>query len=1309
MLEAPISLQQTGSWQASPVSQASPGAWVDHLRLQAALLDGIEVGMCAFDLQDRTILWNQTFLRLFPEQREHIRAGEAYRENVRRFYESRLDAAELPDIDRYIDGAIARHRAQTLPFEYEHHGLRVQVSSLPAPGLGRIRVWRTLAPIPVAESPAHVGEDFGGELLESVPEALVVCNRGGDVIWANASFCELYGLQDRSRVLGGSMIALYDQAWAAAANDPRRDGGARTLRDNLRFPGAPFELPLPDECWCRVVARPARDGAVFYALIDISTLKRYEAALQITLDNAGRGIIRYDADGRVLLFNRQALELLDLPKDSLAGSARITDLIAFQQERGDILAESGAPTTVAAADVPPDIFSDGRYLRQTRGGTVLEIATQSLAEGGAVRTYTDVTAYVEARQTAAEKTRALEITLDSMSQGIAAIDVNGRLVFWNRRYQELLELPDALLAGHPTMDKLVRFQIDRGDFGPGLSYVDAVARGYVALGDKLAPLRGPETYVRKTRDGRSFDVTTKPLPGGGVVRTFTDITAYVQAQEALALQQTQLGALIRNLPDRVWLKDASGAFLLANPAFQERHGLAEVDVIGRMAADLFPPEVARRHRETDALALQSATPLSFEDHQFGLDGELRIVEVAKVAMRDDQGQLIGLLGIARDITRRKQAEAALIRAKEDALLASGAKSRFLSSMSHEIRTPMNAVLGMLTLLRTTELSSQQEDYAGKAEGAARALLSLLNDILDFSKIEAGKMRLDRRPFSLEKMLADLSVILSANVGERDLEVLYDLDPLVPDALVGDDMRLRQILINLGGNAVKFTERGEVVIRTRLMKLEEGHASVEFSVEDSGIGLTPEQQKMLFADYVQASDDTARHFGGTGLGLGICRRLTELMDASLELASAAGVGSRFWFTVRLPVVPVAPEPALPPTRGDRRVLIVDDNALARDTLTALCRTAGWHADTAQGGAQAVARIEAAAALGLSYTAVFVDWVMSGMDGWETCARIRSLPQAARPPLVIMVTAHGREMLQNRSAQDQALLDGFLVKPVTVGMLRDAVLRVQQLPKPASRTAGAARPGPLAGLRLLLAEDNPVNQQIATELLSRQGAQVEVVENGRLAVDRVEAGTRYDAVLMDVQMPVMDGLAATRALRKSFDADALPIIAMTANAMDTDREECLVAGMNEHVAKPFVITDVVAVILRCIARSRGGPVAGKVEAPPAEELPVFDRADALARMGDDEQLLRTVLPVFRANLEGALRDLADCEASTPADLSRMMHSVKGMAANLAAKALAAEAAAAEQQFRTAPDAPRQEAVQRVASAMNAVLLELGLPRG
>jgi signal transduction histidine kinase/DNA-binding response OmpR family regulator len=666
---------------------------------------------------------------------------------------------------------------------------------------------------------------------------------------------------------------------------------------------------------------------------------------------------------------------------------------------------------------------------------------------------------------------------------------------------------------------------------------------------------------------------------------------------------------------------------------------------------------------------------------------------------DTDGDTVkGFFVLAHEVTELKKA-------RDVALAASQAKTRFLSNMSHEIRTPMNAVLGMLTLLRATPLTERQADYAGKAEGAARALLSLLNDVLDFSKIEAGKMQLDCRPFSLDTTFAELSVILSANVGSKEIEVLYDLDPAVPERLVGDDMRLRQILINLGGNAVKFTSQGEVVVRTRLLAREAGRATVEFSVQDSGIGMTPEQQQRLFTDYAQATGQTARQFGGTGLGLGICRRLTEMMGSQIRLESTPGVGSRFWFALTLPVADDAPAPAAA-TLGER-VLIVDDNELARSTLARLAASLGWQVDTARSGEDAIAAMAEASAGGSRYDAVFMDWRMPGLDGWEASLRLRALPAQAPTPVLVMVTAHGREMLGQRPLQEQALLDGFLVKPVTAAMLREAVERAAGRPQGSGPDALGRQP--LAGLRLLLAEDNPVNQQIARELLTAQGARIDVVGDGQQAVDRIAAGERYDAVLMDMLMPVLDGLAATVCIRQTLRQTALPIIAMTANAMDTDRAECLAAGMDDHVSKPIVLAEVVETLLRHVPGAAPAP-ASPAFAPQSVLVPrgpagaVLDRDEALGRLGGDLGLYEQLLPMFRQNLAQSGRDLqAALARAARDDVARLVHTIKGMAANMGAVVLASAAQGAEQALRGGA-APDGAALRAVTQALEATLAAL-----
>jgi signal transduction histidine kinase/DNA-binding response OmpR family regulator len=540
----------------------------------------------------------------------------------------------------------------------------------------------------------------------------------------------------------------------------------------------------------------------------------------------------------------------------------------------------------------------------------------------------------------------------------------------------------------------------------------------------------------------------------------------------------------------------------------------------------------------------------------------------------------------------EQAKLAAEKARHTAEQASLAKSQFLANMSHELRTPMNAILGMLQLLDGTELNDKQRSYTHNTASAARSLLSLLNDILDFSKVEAGKMTLDPRPFRTDQLLRDLSVILSSNVGSKTIEVLFDVEPAVPKALVGDDMRLQQVLINLGGNAVKFTEAGEVVIRLRLMATNGKRAFVEFSVRDTGIGIAPENQAHIFSGFSQAEASTTRRFGGTGLGLAICQRLVGLMGGTLQVDSVAGEGSNFHFTIPLQIAPSASAPDSTVLRhplAAQKALVVDDNPVARTLLATMTRSLGWEVDVAEAGPQALAQVEAAQQAGTPYQVIFVDWRMPDWDGWETTRRIR----AATPgegPLVLMVSANGRAMMAERTADEQALLNGFLVKPVTASMLLDAVMDAQAASATAATGANPAAPQVLSkprrldGMRLLVVEDNKINQLVAKGLLKQEGAEVTLADNGQLAVDLLLAQPdAFEAVLMDVQMPVMDGYEATRALRALPVFADLPVIAMTANAMASDREACLAAGMNDHVGKPFEIDHLVRTLQHFTGRT------------------------------------------------------------------------------------------------------------------------------
>jgi signal transduction histidine kinase/DNA-binding response OmpR family regulator len=548
---------------------------------------------------------------------------------------------------------------------------------------------------------------------------------------------------------------------------------------------------------------------------------------------------------------------------------------------------------------------------------------------------------------------------------------------------------------------------------------------------------------------------------------------------------------------------------------------------------------------------------------------------------------IGRVFCFREVTERKQHEASLKEARDKAQHAMTSKSQFLANMSHEIRTPMNAIMGMLRLLQGTDLNARQLDYVCKAEGAAHSLLGLLNDILDFSKMDAGKMTLDPQPFKLERLLRDISVIFAANLGHKPVDILFDIDPAIPQYLIGDVLRMQQVLINLGTNAIKFKHLGAVVIHMVLVHQIGDDATLRISVRDSGIGIATEHQKSIFEDFSQAEASTTRRFGGTGLGLSICKRLVALMGGTLQCESTLGQGSTFYFVITLKSTSQPDhEPDINRLSESLKVLLVDDNHVARGLLCNMVQSLGWQVDAAASGQQAIDRVkESIANAEAPYQVVIMDWEMPIMDGWKTIAHIRRTISSAGAsmPIMVMVTAHDRNALALRSASEQSSLNVYLVKPITTAMMHDAVataLAHHSELRTRPRLTGEHQPGRLQGMRLLVVEDNLINQQVAKELLTQEGAWVELAENGMLGVAAVLQASEkipFDAVLMDIQMPVMDGFAATKAIRAELGFSQLPIIAMTANAMASDREDCLAAGMNDHVGKPFDLGHLVKLLL------------------------------------------------------------------------------------------------------------------------------------
>lgn len=619
-------------------------------------------------------------------------------------------------------------------------------------------------------------------------------------------------------------------------------------------------------------------------------------------------------------------------------------------------------------------------------------------------------------------------------------------------------------------------------------------------------------------------------------------------------------------------------------------------------------------------------------------------------------------------------------AHEAAQRASQAKSQFIANMSHELRTPMNAVLGMLQLARRSGLTPCQADYVTKAEGAARSLVGVLDDVLDFAQVEAGRLTLAPRPFDLDDLLRDLSVIWSANVGNKPVELFFETDPQLPTRLVGDDMRLRQVLINLGANAIKFTEAGEVILRLAVAQQHAGSVTLDISVSDTGIGMEADALARLEEDFGQLEASSTRRYGGIGLGLAICRQLLGLMDARLKIDSTPGQGSRFGFRLNLPLDARDEAPALPtqgPTdldpyaagfTGPLQVLIADSRARTREAHAQMARILGWEVTLAEDGRQALAQLERPG----RFHAVLVDAHLEGEEPLRTAQAAGQRLTGTRTALLVCGTAALGERFSALPHPAQRQVGAFLVRPLTARMLAQATA--------SARGAQAlAEPGttglPLAGLRLLVVEDNENNQMIARELLTARGALVDVAVDGMDSLVRLVSGGQYDAILMDWQMPTMDGLEATREIRQIAGYQDIPIIAMTANAMESDRAQCLAAGMNAHVAKPFVLHELIEVLLAHTRPAYQAPPAPALPAPLQEADGPVHSAGAAAALGSQE-LYDVLVPMFLADGPRTLLALHQaCADGNRVEAHRLAHTLKGTAGTMGARALARAAMAVE----------------------------------
>ncbi|WP_253192636.1 PAS domain-containing protein [Janthinobacterium sp. LM6] len=839
-----------------------------------------------------------------------------------------------------------------------------------------------------------------------------------------------------------------------------------------------------------------------------------------------------------------------------------------------------------------------------------------------------------------------------------------------------------------------------------------------------------EQEAINTADGTTRHFTTRKVVlrddagrASHVLGVSIDITERKRATEVLhattwRLEQNErfIRTVTDNLPGMVSYWGADLRCRFANKFYNEWFGRSSAELAGIHMSELLGQElfdVYAPHVE----GVLAGRPQSFERDLLDPGGQVCHTWTNYIPDFDDGGGVRGFFVLASDVSELKRTELRLhelneqmVRARDKAEAASVAKSEFVANMSHEIRTPMNAIIGLARLLEESPLERRERSYVGKIQMATQSLLNIVNDVLDFSKIEAGQMVLEQRRFQLERMLSSVGVLLASSAWARGVEPVFVLAPGVPDELIGDALRVEQILINLMGNAVKFTSHGEVVLSIDKVAEDAASATLEFSVRDTGIGIGAAEQERIFDAFSQGDSGTSRKYGGTGLGLAICRRMVELMGGTLSVKSTLGKGSDFRFRCRFDKVAPPPEP--PGKSGPRlqSLLIIDDNASVRAMLEDWCAAQGWRSRSADSGAAGLALLRAHASGGTAADLVLLDAAMPGMDGISMLTEARADERLVLPPVIMLVADQDSENLERLA--DSLMLAGIVSKPATPARLLAAVTAVREgRSTPSALPVSTPLSGLLTGMRVLLVEDNEINQEVAQYILLHSGARVTVAANGRLAVDLLTSTPdAWDVLLMDLQMPVMNGYDATLAIR-ALGLPDLPIIAMTANAMDEDRLRAIASGMNAHVAKPIDVDEMIQTLTRLVPSPPAGAGGdGAMQAADAvtrtldlpATVPGIDLAAALHRFGGDYGAFLALLKRFENSQGDAVEETRRLLAAGQAQqAAQLLHRVCGVAANLGATHIASLAAETEKMLKTGQSHATAALLGRLEQAMAEVI--------
>ena len=1003
---------------------------------------------------------------------------------------------------------------------------------------------------------------------------------------------------------------------------------------------------------------------------------RVTQQMQLLLEFAGQGIYGIDLQGNCTFINRATCELIGYRAEEVLGR-KTHDLMHHHKPDGSVYPIDECPVYRACKKGEGCCTNDEVIWRRDGTPVPVEYSSFPILEGGkvtgAVVTVVDITERKQAEEKLRENESLFRSVFENAQIGIGLYKIDSQEHVSNRALHDMFGYGAEELSSIEQWDEIIHpeervVSAQRyAELIQGKRETDEYEQHFIRRDGRIVACNGRFQLLR--------DAVGKPQY---VVDLKEDITERKSAQEALQESEQLFRSIFENSPVGISIYNVAKSQYFTNRALHEMLVCTHEDLssVEKWDEVVHPDQRASGAKRYAELLEGKYDYDEWEQRFIRRDGRIVIADGTFSVIRDTAGNPQYLLNTTKDITDRKQAEADLLAAKEEAVAATKAKSDFLANMSHEIRTPMNAILGLTHLALKTDLTAKQRDYLTKTKVAAQALLGIINDILDFSKIEAGKLEVENTEFRLEQVLEDLSSIVGQKVHDKKLEFLIASPNDLPPNFIGDPLRLGQILINLVNNAVKFTDRGEVVVTVAPEELLPGRMKIRFSVRDSGIGMTPEQAARLFQPFSQADTSTTRKYGGTGLGLSISKRLVEVMGGEIWAESTYGIGSTFVFNAWLGIGSIEPERKhLIPDLSGIRALVVDDNPLAREITAERLKAFAIRVDSASSGEEAILELSASDTHD-PYQVALIDWHMPGLDGLETGGIIKRGGLLKHIPKVILITGFGREDIRNQA--EQMGIEGFLLKPVSPSLLYDTLVDLfgfAGIEDHRSREGKDNGTGSDAtGIRVLLVEDNEMNQQVATELLESAGAIVVVANNGGEAVKILTVGDQapaFDVVFMDLQMPEMDGFTTTKLLRRMPRLQQLPIIAMTAHALVEERQRCLDAGMNDHVSKPIDPDRLLSTLLRW-AKPRTQEAAKLLEPLVNErasdevilpEIAGINLGDGLKRVAGNRRLYRDLLGQFAAKQSNAAGQISTAlEKGDHALAERIAHTVKGVAGNI-----------------------------------------------